>query len=177
MKVNVGSDIELQVDVNALPATALEHVIYIGLRNVLMDAHASVTEKTTPDFALRQATKQALSEKKWAALLTGDIRVSGTRVRTGDPVLRRAIKIAMEHVDKKIVDAVARRNAAIAKVKKNGAYRVVAESQLKMEAELNLPADEIDDTEATGTDGAPTATDDDATLAAMIAEEEAAKAA
>ena len=157
MEVNVGSDLVLTVDVNALPAKALEHVIYIGLRNTLMDAHASVTEKTEPDFAKRQAAKRAMAEKKWAALLSGDIRVSGTRVRTGDPILRRAIKIAMEHVTaawkkaNREADLVAQRAEATAKVKANGAFLVVAESQLKQEAELaaligeDEPANEADE--------------------------------
>lgn len=141
MKVNIGSDIVMQVDVNALPANALEHVIYIGLRNTLMDAHASVTEKTNPETEGRVAAKLAMAEKKWAALIAGDIRASGTRSRTSDPILARAIRIALEHVTAawkkagKEWNATAGREEAVAKVKANGAFREIAASQLRREAE------------------------------------------
>lgn len=87
MQVNIGKGIELAIDATALPANALEHVIRIGLRNVLMDAHASITEKEFPVESERQDAARAVAEKKLAALMAGDVRVAGTRgPRAGDPV-------------------------------------------------------------------------------------------
>lgn len=94
MKVNIGKGIELDVNANALPPNALEHVIYIGLRNILMDSHASVTKETNPDDMAEVA--QAIAEKKLAALMSGEVRVASSR--EGDPVKAEAIRIATDRI-------------------------------------------------------------------------------
>jgi hypothetical protein len=68
MQVNIGKGITVDVTVESLPAKAMEHVVYIGLRNVLMDAHANVTEKEYPVEADRLAAARAMADKKLAAL-------------------------------------------------------------------------------------------------------------
>lgn len=89
MDVNIGKGITLAVDANALPPNALEHVIRIGLRNILMDSHASVTTDE-PDY---MAKARAIAETKLAALLSGEVRVSGSR--EGDPVRAEAKRLAI----------------------------------------------------------------------------------
>ena len=88
MKVNIGKGIELDINVGALPQAAREHVEYIGLRNILMDSHASVTSETENYVELSRAQ----AEKKLAALMAGEIRVAGTR--EGDPVRAESIRLA-----------------------------------------------------------------------------------
>ena len=90
MKVNVGKSIELDVDTSKLNETVMQHVIYIGLRNILMDAHASVTRESDGDQV--EANSRAASEKKLAAMYNGEVRVVGTR--EGDPVKAEAIRLA-----------------------------------------------------------------------------------
>lgn len=87
MDIVVGKGITLAVDVDALPGNALEHVIRIGLRNILMDAHAGESDP---------AAARAKSEKKLEALMSGEVRVAGTR--EGDPVRAEAMRIATDMV-------------------------------------------------------------------------------
>jgi hypothetical protein len=49
MLVAVGKGIELDVDVSRLNDEVRDHVMRTGLRNLLMDAHASATGKAYPD--------------------------------------------------------------------------------------------------------------------------------
>lgn len=92
MLVNIGKSIELDIDHTALPEVALQHVIMIGLRNVLMDSHAGVTaEKVGPDGDVAAESK-AVALKKLDALMRGEVRVSGSR--EGDPVRAEAIRSA-----------------------------------------------------------------------------------
>jgi hypothetical protein len=93
MLVNVGKGIEREIDVAKLPQTALDHAVYIGLRNVLMDSHASVTTDEYPDAAERATVAGAMVDKKLAALMSGDVRVQSTR--EGDPVRAEAIAMAI----------------------------------------------------------------------------------
>lgn len=103
MQVNIGKGIELQIDHTALPQSALDHVIYIGLRNILMDCHASVTEKEYPDSDERNAVAQSMAEKKLAALMAGEVRVSSSR--EGDPVRAEAKRMAMTALKAKLKKA------------------------------------------------------------------------
>lgn len=99
MLVRIGKTIELNVNVDALPQAALDHAIYIGLRNILMDSHASITKETNPtDFV---DVAKAMAEKKLATLMSGEVRVTGTR-ESSDPVRAEAIKIATAAVTKQI---------------------------------------------------------------------------
>jgi hypothetical protein len=45
MLVKVGKGIEIEVDVNRLNSTVMDHVVYTGLRNLLRDAHAGATAR------------------------------------------------------------------------------------------------------------------------------------
>jgi hypothetical protein len=48
MLVAVGKTIELDVDVTRFNSEVHEHILRTGLRNLLMDAHASATAKADP---------------------------------------------------------------------------------------------------------------------------------
>lgn len=101
-QVNIGKGIELDVDFSAMPKNALEHLLYIGARNVLMDAHAGVNAKAQPELSDEDivAQSRAISEKKLAALMSGEVRVQSTR--EGDPVRAEAIAMAVAIVKGKI---------------------------------------------------------------------------
>lgn len=90
MDVKIGKGLEIAVDVDALPEAALNHIIYMGLRNILMDSHASVTKDTNPtDYA---EVALAMAEKKLASLMAGEVRTVGSR--ESDPVKAEALRIA-----------------------------------------------------------------------------------
>lgn len=134
MDVNIGKNIVLAVDVIALPAAALDHIIYIGLRNVLMDSHASITRETNPaDF---EAAARAMAEKKLAALMSGEVRAVGTRSRESDPVRAEAMRIAMDRAKArakaagKKLDPKALRAEAIRLVGENPAFMSLAQKHI-----------------------------------------------
>lgn len=103
MLVNVGKGIERDVNIQALPKAALDHAIYIGLRNVLMDSHASITADEYPDATERAAAAEAMVDKKLDALLRGEVRVQSTR--EGDPVRAEAVRMATTALNAKIKSA------------------------------------------------------------------------
>lgn len=92
--VNIGKSIEMDVDFSSMPQAALDHIMYIGARNVLMDCHASITRESNPNDFIAAAT--ALAEKKLAALMAGEVRVQSTR--EGDPVRAEAIRMATDTI-------------------------------------------------------------------------------
>ena len=92
MEINVGKGLSIDVNANALPANVMDHVVYIGLRNILMDSHAGIST----DEADYQAKARATVEKKLQAMLNGEVRVAGTR--EGDPVKAEAMRLATEAV-------------------------------------------------------------------------------
>jgi hypothetical protein len=93
MLVNIGKGIEFNVDLSAMGVAdesklhaGLAHYIRIGARNVLMDSHASITEKEYPDETARVAAARAMAEKKADAMARGEVRVAGTRAPRGDTI-------------------------------------------------------------------------------------------
>jgi len=106
-KVNIGKGIELDVDFGALPQAALDHLLYIGARNVLMDSHASITKESNPNDLADVA--QAVAEKKLDALMRGEVRVS--TAREGDPVRAEALRSATA-----VIVAVLKRSGQIKKI-------------------------------------------------------------
>jgi hypothetical protein len=99
MDVQIGKGIMLAVDVQKLGENIAvrDHIIYIGLRNILMDAHAGITTDE-PDY---QDKARAVAEKKLEAMYNGEVRVAGTR--EGDPVRAEAkrLAVAMIHAQAK----------------------------------------------------------------------------
>lgn len=131
MKVNIGKGIELDVNTSALPENVMDHVVYMGLRNILMDSHASHTKESSDDYVEKS---RETAEKKLAALLNGEVRAAGTR--EGDPVRAEAIRLAtlairaaIRKAGKKLadVDAKAIREKAVGLIEK---YREQAEKNV-----------------------------------------------
>lgn len=99
MQIQIGKGITVDADLAKLglidegakgfASEVASHVVYIGLRNMLMDAHAGITTDE-PDY---QAKARAVAEKKLAAMYAGEVRVAGTR--EGDPVRAEAKRLAL----------------------------------------------------------------------------------
>lgn len=127
--INIGKDLTIDVDFDALPANALQHLLAIGARNVLMDAHASIT-KDEPDFA---AKSLAVAEKKLAALMSGEVRVSSTRET--DPVKAEALKIATRMVEAAIRKAGGKVGDYDAKSIRESATGLIDDAMMKVATE------------------------------------------
>jgi hypothetical protein len=145
MNINIGKGLVLDVDLPRFNHEVMDHVIYIGLRNILMDAHAGVNANTVQKnghddaawTAEIKAQSRAASEKKLTALYAGELRVAGERSRL-DPVeaearlqALRAIQNALRKQGKKLSSFTTEQYAAQVTKKfplymKNAA-RVVAE--------------------------------------------------
>lgn len=146
MKVNIGKGLELDVNVESIPANAMAHVVYIGLRNILMDAHASVTT----DEADYVEKARAASEKKLAALMAGEVRVVSSR--EGDPVKAEAVRIASGIVKNAIrkkggkladYDAKAIRDAAVKLVETTPAILEQARANVEANKALAIDVDAV----------------------------------
>lgn len=98
--INVGKSIEIDVDFTSMPREALDHIMYIGARNVLMDSHASITADEYPDATARREAAEAMVQKKLDALMQGIVRVQSTR--EGDPVRAEAKAMAKAILTAKI---------------------------------------------------------------------------
>jgi hypothetical protein len=132
-KVAIGKGIELEVDFGKLPKNVQDHVVYMGLRNVLMDSHASHTKEADGDNYV--ANSQATAERKLAAMYAGEVRAIGTR--ESDPVKAEAIRFATNQVKayfkakgQKNVDAKDIRAAALLLIEKNPSIMVMAEKRV-----------------------------------------------
>lgn len=147
MRVNIGKDIELDVDVSRFNAAVVDHVMYIGLRNILMDSHAGDTREAHGDRYREEAEKTALD--KLAAMYNGEIRVAGTR--SSDPVKSQMRALAVAHAKKvlrasgrkfkdiKSEEITAEANKILAKNEE--ALRKVAEKMVKAAAALDVSVD------------------------------------
>lgn len=94
MQVQIGKGIALDVDYERFNAEVLQHVIYMGLRNVLMDSHASHTKDADGDNYVELSRDAA--QRKLDSMYAGEVRAVGTR--EGDPVKAEAVRICVGHV-------------------------------------------------------------------------------
>lgn len=126
MEINVGKGITVDADLLKLgfgyenaghPVSS--HVIYIGLRNMLMDAHAGISIDE-PDY---QAKARAIVDKKLAAMYSGEVRVAGTR--EGDPVRAEAMRLALAQVDAILRKAGRKPSKVEAKAKREAAQKLI----------------------------------------------------
>lgn len=146
MLVNVGKGLEFTINHDKLPQAAMDHVVYIGLRNILMDAHASITSDEYPNETARKEAASAMVEKKLAALMAGEVRVQSTR--EGDPVRAEAMRMATAQITaliKKAGKKVADYDAKA--IREKAASRITPEllAQAKARVEqlkATIPADE-----------------------------------
>lgn len=152
MLVNIGKGLDLDCELSAIGVdeSALTpvqvHCYYIGLKNILQDAHANVNNKGNvekyKDWSDAQIADESLkvAEAKWESLQRGEVSVAGER--EGDPVEQRALLIATKHVKKsikaagkKVADFKASdlRKLAKALLDKNPGLRKEAQSQIDAE--------------------------------------------
>lgn len=121
----------------------VRYLVYIGLHNVLQDAHASVKKEDYENEEVWRIAKEQRALKKLDALYAGDVRMvaaaSGSR---GDEVKRVALQIVERHVRADFVKnkqklepkAIADRVKAVYNAK-TAIYRDLASAQIKREAE------------------------------------------
>jgi len=100
MLVAIGKGIELDVDPTRFNQEVMDHVVKIGLRNLLMDAHAGATAKADPEGHLKKSRE--LADKKLANLYAGVVRaatVGGPKAPT-DPVSQVILRLARKAIQK-----------------------------------------------------------------------------
>ena len=98
MLVAIGKGIELDVDVSRFNTEVHDHILRTGLRNLLMDAHASATAKADPDNYIKRSREMA--EKKLASLYAGVVRAQsfgGPKAST-DPVAMVILRLARKAI-------------------------------------------------------------------------------
>lgn len=144
MQINIGKGIILDVDTvrlgfpAELPPVA-EHVVYLGLRNPLMDSHAGITT----DEADYIEKSRAVAERKLEAMYNGIVRVAGTR--EGNPVQREANAIALDKTrkqyksqGKKLATYAKEIRADAAKLAQNPAILALAKKRVDEAAALEI---------------------------------------
>ena len=102
MNINIGKGLTIAVDTAKLGLGEINavasHVVAIGLRNILMDSHASITKADNPDDYAELSLAKATD--KLEAMYRGDIRVARQSSGTSrDPVRAEALKLARRIVN------------------------------------------------------------------------------
>jgi hypothetical protein len=100
MIVAIGKGIELDVDVARFNSEVHEHIVRTGIRNLLMDAHASATAKADPDGYVQKSRE--LAEKKLASLYAGIVKMHsvGGVAKPTDPVSAVVLRLARTVIQK-----------------------------------------------------------------------------
>src|SRR5262249_25534575 len=91
--VAIGKGIEINVDVSRFNTEVHDHLLRTGLRNLLMDAHASATAKADPDNYIKRSREMA--EKKLASLYAGVVRAQtiGGPKTAADPIMQVIMRL------------------------------------------------------------------------------------
>jgi hypothetical protein len=99
MQVAIGKGLDMEVPAyTTLDQAVLEHILYTGWRNLLMDSHAGVTaEKVGADNVTEKSREAA--QRKLQSLINGEVRTVATR--EGDPIKVEALRLAINGVKKK----------------------------------------------------------------------------
>jgi hypothetical protein len=108
MLVAIGKGIELDVDPARFNRDVMDHVVKIGLRNILMDSHANATQKADPTGYV--AKSRELAEKKLAALYAGVVRTQaagGGIAKPTDSVAQVILRLARKAVQKDKAEEIA----------------------------------------------------------------------
>lgn len=153
MLLNIGKGLQFDIPEDAwkrmLSHDAVkDHCIYIGAKNILTDCHASVVRTDFESDKDWQDAKLALVNKKWAAMLEGDIRANSGTVRQSslspiDAECRRLARIAVLSVAKaKGITDKEKIAAAIAKYAAKP--ETIATATANVEAAKALQSDDID---------------------------------
>src|SRR5262245_17086672 len=136
MLVAIGKGIELEVDVPRLNNEVRDHVMRTGLRNLLMDAHASATAKADPQGYVQKSRE--LAEKKLASLYAGVVRAQsfgGPKAPT-DPVAMVIMRLARKAIMSRPEVAAASNSDRLATINRLAAeYAKDHDAQLRPRAE------------------------------------------
>ena len=99
MLVAIGKGIELDVDVTRFNSEVHDHIVRTGIRNLLMDSHASATAKADPEGYVKRSL---LAEKKLASLYAGIVRMQsvGGAAKPTDPVSAVVMRLARMAIQK-----------------------------------------------------------------------------
>jgi hypothetical protein len=138
MLVAIGKGIELDVDVSRFNTEVHDHLLRTGLRNLLMDAHASATAKADPENYIKRSREMA--EKKLASLYAGVVRAQsfgGPKAST-DPVAMVILRLARKAVISRPEVAAASNADRLATIN-----RLAAEYAKEHDAQLRPRAEKI----------------------------------
>jgi hypothetical protein len=138
MLVAIGKGIELDVDITRFNSEVHDHIVRTGLRNLLMDAHASATAKSDPDNFVNRSRE--LAEKKLASLYAGVIRAQsfgGPKAQT-DPVAMVIMRLARKAIASRPEIAAAPKADRLATIN-----RLAAEYAREHDAQLRPRAQKI----------------------------------
>src|SRR5262245_33090541 len=147
MLVAIGKGIELDVDVTRFNSEVHDHIVRTGLRNLLMDAHASVTAKADPDNYVTRSREMA--EKKLASMYAGVVRVQavGGPKMPADPVAMVILRLARKAIISRPEIAAASKANRLATINRlAGEYAKEHDAQLRSRA-LKIVALENDEAE------------------------------
>lgn len=139
MIVNIGKGIELETP-DTFTAEVTAHIMKIGLRNILMDSHASVTaDKVGADGDVK-AESEAVARKKLDALIAGDLRTSATRI--SDPVKKEAMRLAIAAVEAALKKANKKAEAKVIRAKAETVVeRFMVQARKNVEATAGIEID------------------------------------
>src|SRR5262245_57902835 len=138
MLVAIGKGIELDIDVKRFNSEVHDHILRTGLRNLLMDAHASATAKADPNNYVKRSREMA--EKKLASLYAGVVRAQsfgGPKAPT-DPVAMVILRLARKAVISRPEVAAASNADRLAMIN-----RLAAEHAKEHDAQLRPRAEKI----------------------------------
>jgi len=135
MLVAIGKGIELDVDVTRFNSEVHDHIVRTGLRNLLMDAHASATAKADPDNYINRSRE--LAEKKLASLYAGVVRAPG-RKTASDPIGQVIMRLARKAIVLRPEAATASKGDRLATIN-----RLAAEYAREHDAQLRARAQKI----------------------------------
>jgi hypothetical protein len=98
MLVAIGKGIELDVDVTRFNSEVRDHIVRTGIRNLLMNAHASATAKAEPDNYIKRSREMA--ETKLASLYAGVARAQtvGGPKTASDPISQVIMRLARKAI-------------------------------------------------------------------------------
>src|SRR5215831_1656454 len=136
MLMAIGKGIELDVDVSRFNTEVHDHLLRTGLRNLLMDAHASATAKADPENYIKRSREMA--EKKLASLYAGVVRAQsfgGPKAPT-DPVAMVILRLARKAIISRPEVAAASKADRLATVNRlAGEYAKEHDAQLRPRAQ------------------------------------------
>src|SRR5262249_51140644 len=100
MLIPIGKGIELDIDPARFNDEVRNHVMKIGLRNLLGDAHANATAKTDPEGYIQKSRE--LAERKLQSLYNGVVRTQSTGgiAKPTDPLAQVILRLARKQVQK-----------------------------------------------------------------------------